>query len=247
MSLTVLKDVNDRRQESHALGPADPQANLRLGILLPAGIQSGSYSAELGRNLLLAAVILILVLAVFEGPVRYYLNTLGVDWIIFSRDAFAFVAMVAYAVTNSHRKQTVTAVGVFFFLFIIHTAVSLLNTKSIVPGLYGLKVFLPGLCAYLICQCIFAPSVATTRIVAVLWLVSVTGAAVDKFILDFPWVGLNVELGGIDVALGRDWQSTILERGRRLDKIFDKSGDCSAFPCLHYACPGDAPQCAPSA
>jgi len=50
------------------------------------------------------------------------------------------------------------------------------------------------------------------RLVAWMWIASVIGATVDKFWMDFPWVGLNVDLGGVSVYLGRDWQSTLLKR-----------------------------------
>ena len=46
-----------------------------------------------------------------------------------------------------------------------------------------------------------------------MWLAASVGAAADKFWLDYPWVGLNVDLGGLNVYLGRDWQSEVKRVG----------------------------------
>ena len=166
----------------------------------------------LGVRALAFVLLLEIVLSVFEGPIRYALNLVGLDSIIFVRDALLVGALLAFIVSRVPAKAVPASVGVFAGLIVVHGLVSVANLGTPIAAIYGLKIFLPALCGFLAAGAIFSPGPAVVRLVAVMWIAAVAGATADKFWLDYPWVGMNVDLGGVSVFLGRDWQSTLLKR-----------------------------------
>ena len=158
------------------------------------------------------ALILALVIATFEGPVRYALNGLHLDPLIFVRDAALVGALALFVAARLAVNAVPASVGAFALLALVHGLVAYFNIGSIIPAAYGLKMFLPALCGFLAAGTLARPGRRLVGLVAVMWVAAVIGATVDKFWLDYPWVGLNVELGGLNVYIGRDWQSGEIER-----------------------------------
>ncbi|WP_157269985.1 hypothetical protein [Azohydromonas aeria] len=178
----------------------------------PAGDARGGVAA-FGQRLLPGALWVAIALSALEGPVRYALHAVGLDALFFLRDALLLGAVLAWLLGRAAAGAGIpVAAGLFAAVMLAHGLVSLLNTGSLVPAVYGLKMFLPLLCGLLAAQALFEPGRGQLRLAALLWCASVAAAAADKFLLDFPWVGLSVALGDVDVYLGRDWQSGSIER-----------------------------------
>jgi hypothetical protein len=153
-------------------------------------------------------VLVYITIYAFESPVRYLLylgsaNTLillrdglliGPLALIFFRDVlngrvhpvmwlFAIVACVGFAVSYAN-------FGVL--------AVSALGTKMLLGTLFGLVAGLP----------LMDTTKRVNRVFIALWMISVTGVVLEKFVVHFPWVGLHAIIGNVDVELARDWQIT---------------------------------------
>jgi hypothetical protein len=158
------------------------------------------------------ALLFAVTLATLEGPLRYALNMARLDALIFARDALIAGSLLAFVVARAPGKAVPLSVGLFALLAVVHAAVGYVNVRSPVAAVYGLKMFVPALCGFLAAEALFRPGPKRVRLVAWLWLATLIGATFDQFWLDYPWVGLNVELGGIEVALGRDWQSGAVKR-----------------------------------
>lgn len=162
---------------------------------------------------LVAGLWVAIALTVFEGPLRYGLNQVGADAAYFLRDLVMVVPLVVYVVRRLPVGAVPTSVSVFFALIAVHAAVAVLNLGTAVPAVYGLKLLLPVLCAWLVPQALWRVSPGLLRAVALMWLATVAFAAIDQFREEqFRWVGAGVELGGIDVQIGRDWQSGDVKR-----------------------------------
>jgi hypothetical protein len=172
--------------------------------------RAAAHAASL--RLLAAALWLAVLLAAFEGPLRYGLHLLGLDALIFARDALLALALAAFVVTRTGGNALPASLGVFVLLGAVHALVGYANLRDPVAALYGLKIFLPALCGFLAAEAFFRPGPKLLALIALAWLATLTGAALDQWWLDYPWVGVNVELAGIEVALGRDWQSGAVER-----------------------------------
>lgn len=159
------------------------------------------------------ALMLEIVMAAFEGPLRSLLNLFHLDFLIFVRDAVLVVAVILCVVSRVARNESCAALGIFFLLIGVHGFVSVVNLHSVVPMAYGLKLALPALCGFLACSAIYRPSRRVILAIAGIWVLVCCGAAYDKSITgDLPWVGVSVELGGIDVSLARDWHTGAIKR-----------------------------------
>lgn len=162
---------------------------------------------------LVAGLWVAIALTAFEGPLRHVLNQVGADAAYFLRDVVMVVPLAVYVVNRLPVAAVPTSVAVFFALIAVHAAVAVLNLGTAVPAVYGLKLLLPALCAWLVPQALWRVSPGLLRAVALMWLATVAFAAIDQFReAQFRWVGAGVELGGIEVQIGRDWQSGDVRR-----------------------------------
>jgi len=148
-----------------------------------------------------------IVLSVLEGAARYGLHLVNADQLIFLRDFLILGGLLACIAKSLPRGELPMSIGIFTILLLIHGAVSLANFGTLIPAIYGLKIFIPALCAFMVAPAIINPSKRVFIMVVALWIASVLAAILDQYWVTFPWVGLQVELGGLDVQLGRDWQS----------------------------------------
>ncbi|APW37501.1 hypothetical protein RD110_10115 [Rhodoferax koreense] len=172
------------------------------------GVSAPTASRQLEEpKLAYYAIWVAIALSVFEGPTRYLLAMVHLDSAIFIRDALLLLAPVVFVASRNRNNPMPASVGVFFILMAVHAFISLVNIRSAIPAIYGLKMFIPVLCGFLAGSAIFNPTPKLVRVIFVFWVATVVAAALDQYVLDYPWVGINVELGGVDVFLGRDWQS----------------------------------------
>ena len=170
-------------------------------------------AASADRRWLQVALVTAISAAAIEGPLRYLLNLAHLDLLIFVRDAALLGALAAFVMVRFAEGNTPVAVTIFAFLALFHSIVALVNLQTVVAPIYGLKIFVPALCGYLASEAIFRPGRRLLRLVLLLWIVGVVGATFDQFTnADLPWVGVSVEVGGIDVDIGRDWQTGTFKR-----------------------------------
>lgn len=154
-----------------------------------------------------------LVIATVEAPLRYGMSLLSLDPLIFLRDAAIFISITLVGLLTLGAGRMPLSMGVFVVLAAVHGAIAFMNLHTILPVVYGLKLFVPALCGFLVFQTFYDPKPGVLRLVMLLWVITVIGAAVNRFMPnDFVWVGAQVNLGGIDVSLARDWQSTSTRR-----------------------------------
>jgi O-Antigen ligase len=166
-----------------------------------------------GVRLLQAAVVVELVMSVFEGPLRYGLHAIHLDALIFGRDALLALAVAWFLIARSSQGRAPAGAAIFGMLLLAHAVVSYLNLHSSLAIAYGAKLALPLLAGYLVPGSIFAPGPQVWRLIVLLWCATVIGAAVDASMgRDMPWVGVSTNLGGVDVELARDWQSGSVKR-----------------------------------
>lgn len=166
-----------------------------------------------GMRMLQFALLVEIGLAAFEGPLRYALYLLHADPLIFLRDALLLVGVVWVLLERSVERRLPAAVPIFVFLLAAHAAIGYLHLHSPAAVLYGVKLALPLLAGALMPELFFAPDRRVLKLIAWIWVATLVGASIDAYSSgDMPWVGVGVNLGGIDVELARDWQSGAIKR-----------------------------------
>jgi hypothetical protein len=74
-----------------------------------------------------------------------------------------------------------------------------------VPAVYGAKLLVNVLFGFLAGTQLVRPERRMLTLFALIWLVTLTGVVLDKFVYTFPWTGLETHIGGIQVDVSRGW------------------------------------------
>jgi hypothetical protein len=160
----------------------------------------------------IAAVIYILIYA-GEGVARYGLYSIGHDDAILLRDLLMIVPLALLFVAQSLRGRVHPAFAVFAAVIAVHGAIATFNLGTYLPAVYGAKLLINALFGFIAARELINPGPRTMTIFVLIWLVSITGVVLDKFVYTFPWMGLETHIGGIQVDVSRGWD---------IDDSFDK-------------------------
>ena len=151
-----------------------------------------------------AAVTYIMIYA-FEGVVRYGLYSVGHDDAILLRDLLLVLPLGLLFVAQALRGRLHPAFAVFAAVIAVHGAIAIFNLGSYLPAIYGAKLLINVLFGFLAARELLNPGPRTMTIFVLIWLASITGVVLDKFLYTFPWMGLETHIGGIQVDVSRGW------------------------------------------
>ncbi len=160
----------------------------------------------------LSATVYLLIYA-FEGVLRYGLYNVGMDSAILLRDGLLVVPLAALLVTQAFRLHVHPAFFAFAGIVALHGTIATLNTHTTLPAIYGAKLLVNVLFGFIASRQIVQPTRRLAWLFALVWLISVVGVVLDKFVYTFPWMGLETHIGGIKVDVSRGWD---------IDSGFDK-------------------------
>ncbi len=148
---------------------------------------------------------LYLLIYAFEGALRYGLYSVGMDSVILLRDGLLAVPLAVLLVTQAFRLRVHPAFFVFAGIIALHGIIATLNLHSTLPAIYGVKLLVNVLFGFIVSRQLIQPTRRLAWLFAVVWLVSVVGVLLDKFVYTFPWMGLATNIGGIKVDVSRGW------------------------------------------
>lgn len=149
--------------------------------------------------------IVYLLIYAFEGAIRYGLYNIGMDSAILLRDALVIVPLTLLLIAQGFRLRLHPAFAAFGAIVALHGLVSTLNLHNLLPAIYGASLLIIVLFGFFAGPLIVRPSHRVLVLFAVVWLVSVVGLALDKFVYTMPWTGLETHIGGIKVDVSRGW------------------------------------------
>jgi hypothetical protein len=150
------------------------------------------------------AVIYLLIYA-FEGVIRYGLYNVGMDNLILLRDALVTAPLALLFVAQAFRMSLHPAFVVFAAIVALHGAIATANLHTTLPAIYGAKLLINVLFGFIAAGQLTQPSRRMLWLLGLLWVATVAGVALDKFIYSFPWTGLRTHIGGVQVDVSRGW------------------------------------------
>ena len=160
------------------------------------------------RGLFVLSATLYVLIYAFEAPVRYGLHTMGMDAAIFLRDGLLAGPLLLLFVRQCMRGTVHPAYWVFAIVVGVHGSVGYFNFHSIMAPVYGANFLLPMLFGFIVSSSLTQPRAKLLRLFALLWLVSLVALYLDKFVLTFPWSGMQTTIGGLKVDVSRGWDIT---------------------------------------
>lgn len=142
----------------------------------------------------------------FEGPIRYVFNMVGADFLIFMRDIVMIVPLLAVIFTKQLINRKVHIAFIIFALVIIgHGFVSYMNLRNPFVIIYCTKMLMSLLIGAIIAPYIMQPDERVVKVLFVFWLVTLVAVFLDKYYVEYPWTGLETQIGDISVEISRDW------------------------------------------
>lgn len=98
------------------------------------------------------------------------------------------------------------------FLILLHGTIGFINTGSLSAVLYGTKILFGVLAGAIFAPYLFFPPRWFIRALFFLWIVSFIGLLLDKYFINYPWMGMSAIIGDMQVEISRDWTLTGAEK-----------------------------------
>jgi hypothetical protein len=163
------------------------------------------FAGETMQRLFTVSAIVYVLIYACEGAVRYGLYNVGHDDAILLRDLLVVLPLALLFATQALRGHIHPAFAAFAGIVALHGAIATFNLGTYVPAVYGAKLLVNVLFGFLAGRQLVRPDRRTLTIFALIWLITITGVALDKFVYTFPWTGLSTHVGGIQVDVSRGW------------------------------------------
>ncbi len=162
------------------------------------------------RALIYSCLLVYFSFYLFEGPVRYGLNAIGADSLIFIRDIVLIIPLILSFLINRHDGNKLhSAFYIFGFIIFFHGLISYLNIGDTFVIVYCIKMLMTMLVGAVLAEYIMSPPRYVVKVVLVLWIITFFGVAFDKYeIFTYPWTGLGTIIGDTQVDISRDWDIT---------------------------------------
>ncbi|MFC7052620.1 O-antigen ligase family protein [Hansschlegelia quercus] len=174
---------------------------------VPAGFGAASEDANAFEAAVLTiALCIYIALFASEGVVRWVLNMFGADPLIFLRDAMIFgaIGLIVLRRFMNHRGAPLV-VGTVAVLA-LHGMIGYFNMRGLSPVIAGAKPFLSLIIGAYCADRLFRPKRWFIVFLSVLFVASVIAGGLEKYFVEWPWVGLKADIGGQAVEISRDWQ-----------------------------------------
>lgn len=179
-----------------------------MNAVAPALQRESSEILRPTVSLLLVAYVLS---QAFDSVLRWVLNLVGLDPLIYLRDAGLALAILLCGLVLVHERRDLMQLFGWLWWLGAGVCISLYSGLSAPQILFGLKVWLPLFAGFLLLAAGALPALHRPRAWATLWAIVCTGVLVN-FVYRYPWTGLAVQVGDVDVSANREWTAGGVQR-----------------------------------
>jgi hypothetical protein len=144
----------------------------------------------------------------FEGVIRYALDNIGLSDAILLRDGLTILPSVLLLLKQAFRFRVHPAFVIFAGIVLLHGTLSAANLHTPLPAVYGAMPLINVLFGFIAARQLMRPGKRVLWILSLIWLASVVGVTLDKFVYTMPWTGLEARIGGITGDVSRRWDIT---------------------------------------
>lgn len=159
----------------------------------------------------LAIVFGLIVVEVFQGPIRYYLYGLGLPWMVYAPKFTVALALLGLVLHSIYRLRISRSMGATLSLTAFYFGIGVYYTSSVMQPMFGLFAIVPLLLGIFAEPALARFGVRITAYVAVLWGFAAFGVAYDYF-RDFPWSAFTYQIGSAEIEGNRGWTTFGVER-----------------------------------
>jgi hypothetical protein len=173
-------------------------------VLLESPAQKGQLESD---RWIMVAWCLMLFSEITNGPFRFYAESVGLAMMVYFPKAVATLLVVAWAALN------ISQGAVFFSLAMIFVAavVAVENSLPLPQIGFGFWVFQYLLVGVPLWSTIGRHQIYFIKSCLIGWAIAVVGVIINSQI-NFPWVGFEYSIGGVDIEGSREWSTFDIDR-----------------------------------
>ena len=161
------------------------------------------YRFGANRTYLLVAAATLLSYAL-EGPLRYGLQLVSLESLLYVRDLFA-VTVIAMAVGSWFAGQpTAAPLLAVIVVLILHTLMAVMSVPTPFQALFGLKIYLPFLLGFAVSPLLRSYTTGLLRLAGFVFLVTAVGVGINVFVR-YPWIGADYVSAFATTAAATQW------------------------------------------
>jgi hypothetical protein len=166
----------------------------------------------------------------FDSVIRWVLNMVHAAAAIYLRDADLIIMAFLCCYLIARDGRSVIRTMLMFSITAVTVCVGLYSELNVAQMLFGLKVWLPLLVGFLLVEAGVLAVMDWRRIWWLVWFALCCGVLLNHFV-EYPWSGLNVDVGDTSITANREWASGGI---RRLSGFSRSSFDAAAAILLLY-------------
>jgi hypothetical protein len=180
----------------------------------PAPREMGNIDRQLLASLFTFCTAIYICCYAFEAPIRYALYLYGYDNLILLRDGLILGPLVILMAAQALRLRIHPAFFVAGALLAFHGLVLVGTIGDLGAVAYAMKMMANVLFGFFLAGLLIAPGKKMLVFLIAIWLATIVGLLLDKFVFAFPWVGISTTVGDLTVNVARDWeiQDTLARR-----------------------------------
>jgi len=182
------------------------------------------------RNTLAALAAAYIASQAFDSVIRWLLNMVHAAAAIYLRDVDLIVIVFLCCFLLVREGRPVTRTIMLFSLSAVLVCVALYSELHVAQTLFGVKVWLPVLVGFLLFEAEILANMNWRRTWWLVWFALCCGVVLNHFV-DYPWVGLNVDVGDTSISANREWAAGGI---RRLSGFSRTSYDGAAIILILY-------------
>jgi hypothetical protein len=156
-------------------------------------------------------IVLYILSQAFDSVVRWVFDMAGVGALIYARDLGLVLAIFLFCALLARDRRDVVPTFCLLTCFVLSMCVALCSGLGVPQMLFGLKVWLPFVCAFLLVETGSAEQLDAPKAWCTLWAILCGGIFVNYF-YRFPWIGLTVQIGDVDISANREWTALGVQR-----------------------------------
>lgn len=141
---------------------------------------------------------------VFEGPIRYFLYSIGMTYLIYLRDLFLIFVITGYIFKSLVTIKVNRVFIIVVFIFIFHSIIAYFYVSNILMSLFAWKTYLLLFFGIIYGHLFFTRLRLTVRVFSIVLIGAVIGVIINYYI-EFPWEGLEYRIGGVEIEAVRSW------------------------------------------
>lgn len=156
----------------------------------------------------IACISILIYLSIYslESPIRYALVNVHLVEVILLRDLLILGPLIYITAHQTNERRINPVIPVFVSIMAMQAIVLYFNFRSFSPAILGAKLMMNVLLGLLVGAQFVNCSAKALRWLTILFVLTCVGLFIEKFITQFPWLGMSANIGGIDVAISHDWQ-----------------------------------------